>query len=198
MMPTTDADRYSARLNTDFRASEKLTGGFDLNASRRWDIVPYRNWESTFFLIHDTPPTFPARYPSDDPALAYGWSDTGRNPLAYAEQSGDIQNRRYQGVVTGRLNYDILPGWVQLQTLGSIRWDYGNERRFQQQFSWYDYFATEAAGGVYTKLRQRLQPNTIRWYDNTGQQNTVRALLDFGHTFNDVHDVSGVLGVEQI
>ena len=187
MTPTSGSDRYDVRLNTDFRASERMTAGLDLNATRRWSITPYESWATIFYLLHDTPPTYNLKFPDG----TYGFSDTNRNPLAYAERSGDNQMWNYQGVVSGRANYDIIPGWVQLQTLGSVRWDYGQNNQFRRNEVFYDYWDP-------TKRRFSIGPTRSRQYDDTGLQTTIRALLDYGHTFNQAHDISGVVGVEQI
>jgi len=187
LMPTTGADRYGVRLNTDFRASDRVTAGFDIAASRRWDVVPALNWESTFFLIHDTPPTVASQFPDG----TYGWSDTGRNPLAYANESGDEQRKFYQGTVTGRLNYDLLPGWAQLQFLGSVRYDNTERQWFRTNERFMDYFDP-------TRQRQTWGPNRLDDVRTNGLQTTLRALLNYGHSFLNAHNVSGVFGYEQI
>lgn len=187
LMPTTAADRYGMRLNTDFRLSDRFSGGMDASASRRWDIVPALNWESTFFLIHDTPPTFVNQYPDG----TYGWSDTGRNPLAYAKESGEENRFFYQGNATGRLNFDILPGWAQLQGVASVRYD-------NQERSWFRTFQRFMDYNDPTRQRQTWGPSRLDEVRSSGLQSTLRALLNYGHTFYDTHDISGVFGYEQI
>jgi TonB-linked SusC/RagA family outer membrane protein len=187
MMANTAADRYAARLNTDFRASERLTAGFDLSASRRWNISGYEAQNSTFYFVHDTPPTVVSKFPDG----TYGWSDTNRNPIALAEATGDIINRDYQGVATGRANYDIVPGWLQLQTVGSVRYDHGDDFQFRRAESFYDHWDP-------TRLRRTVGPTRLSQTMDTGLQTTLRSILDFGHTFLEQHDVSGLFGYEQI
>jgi TonB-linked SusC/RagA family outer membrane protein len=187
LMPTTGADRYGVRLNTDFKLSTRFSAGLDAAASRRFDIVPALNWESTFFLIHDTPPTVAAQFPDG----TYGWSDTGRNPLAYANESGEENRKFYQGTVTGRLNYDILPGWAQLQTVASVRYDNLERDWFRTSKRFTDYFDPN-------RQRATWGPNRLDEERENILQSTLRALVNYGHVFQETHDVSGVLGYEQI
>jgi TonB-linked SusC/RagA family outer membrane protein len=185
MMPTTGADRYSARLNTDFQASERISAGVDVSASRRWDIVPAENWASIFFLIHDTPPTRQGIYPDG----TYGLNLFSRNSLAYARESGDEQRKLYQGTVTGRVNVDILPGWASVQGLASVQY---NNREWTRFLTDSNFVPNYPSAGV------RWGPNRLEHQYFTGLQTTLRAMLDYGHTFMDMHNVSGVIGYEQI
>jgi TonB-linked SusC/RagA family outer membrane protein len=187
LMANTGAKRYGARLNTDFTVSDRLTAGLDIAGSRRSDIEPADFGYVTFFLIHDTPPTVTAEYPDG----TYGWSDTNRNPLAAAEASGQQERAFWQGTVTGRANYDLVPEWVQLQTLASVRYDHGKDTEFFTQQRFYDYFDD-------TRLRGSWGPNRLSHNSWDDLQTTLRALLDYGHVFGGAHDVSGVIGYEQI
>lgn len=209
LMPNTGADRYGVRLNTDFQPSQRISAGLDLAATRRWDIIPARNWESTFYLIHDTPPTRAAQYPDG----TYGLNLFGYSPYASAIESGDEQRKFYQGTVTGRLNLDLLssgPGVsgigsapssgslgrsaggstrLQLQLLGSIRYNNNDWERFLTDSRYINAWPSDGAPWG---------PNQLETRNTTGLQTTLRALLDFGHTFAGAHDWSGVIGYEQI
>lgn len=181
MMPTTGTDRYGVRLNTDFQMNDKISGGFDISANRSWSIRPAEEWASNFYIIHDTPPTVRTRY-SDG---TYGTNLFGRSALASAEVSGDEQRVDWEGTITGRLNYQITD-WAEIQTLASF--DYGS-------MDW-DFFRTD--------------PNRIPEYNGfywgpsfgedrsyTEKQSTLRAMVDFDHTFNENHGITGVIGYEQ-
>jgi TonB-linked SusC/RagA family outer membrane protein len=185
LMPTTGAKRYGVRLNTDFQASERISAGLDVAANRRWDIVPALNWNSTFYLIHDTPPTRAAQFPDG----TYGLNLFGYNPIAYAQESGDEQRTFNQGTVTGRLNYDLLPGWAELQTLASVRYDNNDWERFQTDSRYVDAWPENGVPWG---------PNRLETRNTESLQTTLRALLDFGHSFGETHDWSGVVGYEQI
>lgn len=185
MMANTGTDRYGVRLNTDFQVSDRITGGFDISGSRKWDIIPAENWASTFYIVHDTPPTRRTRY-SDG---TYGLNLFGRSPLASAEVSGNEQRVFWEGKVTGRLDFDILPGWAELQTLASF--DYGS-------MDW-ELFRTDP------NLIEEYPDDGYYWgpsygenRTNTEHQSTLRAMIDYGHTFLEIHDISGVVGYEQI
>lgn len=185
MMPTTGHDRYGIRLNTDFEVSDQITGGLDVTASRRWDIQPAENWASTFYVIHDTPPTRRVRY-SDG---TYGLNLFGRSALASAEVSGDEQRVFWDGTITGRLNYEFLPEWAELRT--QVSYDYGS-------MDW-DFFRTDP------NLIPEYPDNGYYWgpsfgenRTNTSKQLTMQAMVDYGHTFQEIHEISGVVGYEQI
>jgi TonB-linked SusC/RagA family outer membrane protein len=187
LMATTGATRYTVRLNTDFNASDRISAGVDVSGSRRWSINPSLNFEPLFYLIHDTPPTVMARYPDG----TWGWSATNRNPIAYAEESGDRQRATWQGTIIGRFNYKIWPGWAEIQATAALRYDHYTNNDFRTHKQFPDYNNPSV-------IRQQWGPNRL-WRDiNDGQQTTLRALLDYGHTFSGTHRVSGVLGYEQV
>ncbi len=183
MMPTTGTDRYGLRLNTDFQLNDEISGGLDVSANRSWYIRPAEEWASNFYIIHDTPPTIRTRF-SDG---TYGTNLFGRSSLASAEVSGDEQRVDWEGTFKGTLNYQITD-WAEIRTLASF--DYGS-------MDW-DFFRTD--------------PNRIPEYPDdafywgpsfgedrsyTDRQSTLRAMIDFDHTFNDDHGISGVVGYEQ-
>ena len=185
LMANTGTDRYTVRLNTDFQPSEKLSAGVDLSGSRRWDVVPAENWASTFYLVHDTPPTHRTRY-SDG---TYGLNLFGRSPLASAEVSGDEQRVFWEGTLTGRLNHDIVPGWAELQTLASF--DYGS-------MDWERFLTDPNYIEEYPDAGYYWGPNYGENRANTERRLTLRGLIDYSHVFQETHDLSGVVGYEQI
>ncbi len=186
LMANTGMNRYGVRLNTDFQPTDRLSAGVDLSGSRRWDIIPAENWASTFYIVHDTPPTRRTRY-SDG---TYGLNLFGRSPLASAEISGNEQRVFWQGTVTGRLNYDLFPGWAEIQTLAAFNYGSMDWELFRTDPNYIEAYPAE---GYYWG------PSFGENRANTEHQVTLRALVDYGHTFQDNrHDVSGVLGYEQI
>jgi TonB-linked SusC/RagA family outer membrane protein len=186
MHANSGATRHGLRLNTDFRASDRLTGGLDLAASRNWNLS---GWNTTpfFFLIHDTPPTVQVQYPNG----MWGWSDTNRNPVAEAHDGGRDDRTTWGGTATGRLNYDLIPEWVSVEGTGSVNYSHFNRDRWREHTEHYDYNNP-------TIRRVRWAPNQLQRTSSDATQVTLRALTSFGHTFLDTHLVSGVLGYEQI
>jgi TonB-linked SusC/RagA family outer membrane protein len=185
MMSNTGTDRYGVRLNTDFQMTDQLSGGLDLTANRKWDIIPALNWESTFFIIHDTPPTKRTKF-SDG---TYGLNLFGRSPLAYSEVSGDEQRVFWEGTATGRLNYDILPGWAELRTLYSFDFGSMDWERFRTDPN---LIANYPSNGHYWG------PSFGENRSNTSRQSTLQTILDFGHDFDNTHSITGLLGYEQV
>lgn len=185
MMANTGADRYGVRLNTDFQMTDRISGGLDLTANRSWDTIPAENWASTFYIVHDTPPTRRTRFEDG----TYGLNLFGRSPLASAEVSGSEDRVFWEGTVTGRFNIDILPDWAELRTLysydfGSMDWEL-----FRTDPDLIESYPTDGFywGPSYGENRT-----------NTSRQTTLQAILDFGHVIQDSHDISGLLGYEQV
>ena len=186
LMANTGADRYGLRLNTDFQATDRISGGVDIAANRRSDILPANNGGSIFPLIHDTPPTRPAQLEDG----TYGLNLFGSNPIANARESGDEQRALTQGTVTGRLNFDVLPEWAEIQTLASVRYDNEDWEEFQTDSRYIENWPSAGAPWGPNRLEQR---------DLSGMQTTLRALVNYGHDFGaGTHDLSGVVGYEQI
>lgn len=184
MMANTGTDRYGLRLNTDFQVSDQITGGLDVSGSRKWDIIPAENWASTFYIVHDTPPTRRTRY-SDG---TYGLNLFGRSPLASSEVSGNEQRVFWEGTVTGRLNYQILP-WAEIQTRASFNYGSMDWERFRTDP---DLIEEYPENGYYWG------PSYGENRTNTEHQRTLQAMVDFDHTFQEVHDISGLVGYEQV
>ncbi|SHF62972.1 TonB-linked outer membrane protein, SusC/RagA family [Fodinibius roseus] len=183
LMANTGTDRYGIRLNTDFQLNEEISGGLDLSANRSWDTRPAEEWASNFYIVHDTPPTVRTRF-SDG---TYGTNLFGRSALASAEVSGNEQRVFWDGTVTGRLNYRIAP-WAEIQTQASF--DYGS-------MDW-ELFRTDP------DLIEEYPDDGYYWGPSYGEnrtytdkQTTLRALIDYDHTFMEYHNISGVVGYEQ-
>ncbi|REL38065.1 TonB-dependent receptor [Rhodohalobacter sp. SW132] len=185
LMPNTGANRTGVRLNTDFQLTEQISGGVDVSATRRWDTIPAENWGSTFFLIHDTPPTIRTRYTDG----TYGLNLFGHSPLAYAEVSGSEDRVFWDGTLTGRFNYQIVPGIVEIQTLAS--YDYGS-------MDWERFRTNPALIDDYPSNGTNWGPSFGENRTNTSRQLTLRALADYSYIFDQIHEVSGVVGYEQI
>lgn len=184
LMANTGHDKYGARLNTDFQLNDKISGGLDVAANRSWDIIPAQEWAAIFFLVHDTPPTRRTRY-SDG---TYGLNLFGRSPLAYAEVSGDEQRVFWDGTIIGRLNYQIAP-WAEIQTLASF--DYG-------AMDWERFVTEPNLIEEYPSAGDYWGPSFGENRSNTEKQVTLRAMLDYNYTFSEHHNISGVVGYEQI
>ncbi|GAA5520129.1 TonB-dependent receptor [Aliifodinibius salicampi] len=183
LMANTGTNQHGIRLNTDFQLNDEISGGVDLSANRSWDIRPAEEWASNFYIVHDTPPTVRTRF-SDG---TYGTNLFGRSALASAEVSGDEQRVFWDGTVTGRLNYRIA-SWAEIQTQASF--DYGS-------MDW-EFFRTDP------DLIEEYPDDGFYWGPSYGEnrtftdkQTTLRALIDFDHTFSDNHHISGVTGYEQ-
>src|SRR5690625_4761348 len=90
------------------------------------------------FTIHN-PPTHRPRY-SDG---TYGLNLFGHSPLAYAEVSGDEQRTFLQGSVRGRLNYELIPDWVNVQARVAVDYNNMDWDRFMTDPNYIDEYPAE-------------------------------------------------------
>jgi len=185
LMANTGNDRYGVRLNTDFQLNDKISGSLDLSGSRKSNIIPVNFGGAIFNIIHDTPPTRRTRF-SDG---TYGTNLFGRSPLADAKLSGTEQEVFWNGTIKGGLNYDVFPKWAEIKM--KVSFDYGSMdwKQFRTNPDLIDDWPDDAAdwGPSFGENRT-----------NTSRKTKVQALIDYGHNFEDIHDISGVIGYEQI
>jgi TonB-linked SusC/RagA family outer membrane protein len=185
MVTNTSANRYGLRLNTDFNLSSRLTSGVDLALQRTANSEPNRMGDLIFFLFHDTPPMVQAVYPDG----TYGWSDTGRNSVAYAEKSGIHTLTNFLGSVNGRLQYQLTDA-LKIRTIASARRTDLTDRNFRAQQTFYDYFNPD-------RVIQNWTPNSLNINRADNTEVDLQALLDYQKSFGD-HNLSGLLGYDQI
>jgi TonB-linked SusC/RagA family outer membrane protein len=185
MVTNTSANRYGLRLNTDFNLSSRLKAGADVSLQRMQDSEPNRMGDLIFYLFHDTPPMVQAVYPDG----TYGWSDTGRNSVAYAEKSGIHRRTTFLGDVKGNLEYELTDG-LKVRALASARRSDLSDRNFRAQQTFYDYFNPD-------RVIQTWTPNRLDLNGNDNTEIDLQALLDYDRSFGD-HNVSGLLGYDQI
>lgn len=99
-------NRYSLRLNADYKASEKLNFQFDINLRRDNVRLPATGYSELFRQVYRVPPTYAARYL--DGSWGPGWE--GGNPLAYSHASGVNSNLINNALINLQANYKLLKG----------------------------------------------------------------------------------------
>ena len=99
-------NRYSLRLNADYKASEKLSFQFDINLRRDITKLPSVGYGELFRQVYRVPPTYAAKY--SDGSWGPGWE--GGNPLAYSFAAGVNSNTNNTGLMNFQANYKPLKG----------------------------------------------------------------------------------------
>ena len=184
LLPQTEADRYSLRLNTDFYPTERLTTGIDLALRRTSDMEPNNMGGVLWNMFHDTPPTVVAKYPDG----TYGWSDNGHNPLAYAEAYGTRTREYRHGQINLKADYRLFEG-LTIRTLGSIQAGNWRYEDWRNDVEFRDYWNPDV-------VRKRVTPNQLDERRSTDSEIYLRGLLEYSRIFGD-HNVAAMVGYEQ-
>ena len=184
LTPQTGADRYSVRLNTDYRPTARLSTGLDVALRRSSDVEPNNMGGVLWNMFHDTPPTAMAKYPDG----TYGWSDNGHNPLAYAEAYGTRTRKYNHGLLNAKADYTILQG-LTLRTLASVQngnWSYSDWRN---RADFLDYWNP-------TVIRKQISLNQLDARKSTDTDIYLRGLLEYTREFGS-HGLTAMAGYDQ-
>lgn len=189
-----DYDRFNVRSNISTKITDRLK--VDLNMSGIMDQKdqPYQNSDWIIRAMQRAPATQPI-YANDNPDyLLYGWIE-GDNPVAMmdADQVGykKYNNKWFQ--TSAQVTYD-LP-WIEgLQAKGMFSYDYqiADNKIYARTYNEYEY---DEATNTYT-ARERESPSTFRREHYTKQSWLYQVSLNYTHTFNEAHNVNGLLLLE--
>lgn len=120
LIPNSNFKRYSLRMNTDYKATDKLSFAFDLNLRQQLTTEPTATFpmnggEGVFKQMNRVPPIYPAVH--SDGSWGIGWN--GGNSLAWAVDGGrNTMNTRaafinlqanYNPVKNLHLNFTFAP-----------------------------------------------------------------------------------------
>jgi TonB-linked SusC/RagA family outer membrane protein len=192
LMANTGATRSGVRLNTDFRPGKRLQAGIDLALRRTWDVEPNMMGEALFRMFHDTPPTIQAKYPScsasPEDNTCYGWSQNKHNSVAYAEASGLHTRENWNGTLSAKADYELLPGFM-VRALASVQASSYQGDSWRNAVVFADYWDP-------TVIPKRFTPNELWDSTSTYQQTYLRGLMEYRRLFGD-HAASGMIGYEQ-
>lgn len=185
MTPVTGAKRVGLRVNSDMTLTERLSAQVDLSLRRNWDWQSQNQGEVFFRMFHDTPPTVVPKYPDG----TYGWSPNRHNPLAYAEAYGRNDRDFLAGMITTRLDYQLLPG-LTIRGLASVQQDYDKNRTWRNELEFRDYKNPSVV--IRSVARNRIDHGT-----SDRRNITLRAMGTY-NTLIGPHSISLVGGYEQI
>lgn len=189
-----DYDRFNVRSNISTKITDRLK--VDLNMSGIMDQKdqPYQNSDWIIRAMQRAPATQPIYANNNPDYLLYGWIE-GDNPVAMmdADQVGykKYNNKWFQ--TSAQVTYD-LP-WIEgLQAKGMFSYDYqiADNKIYARTYNEYEY---DEATNTYT-ARERESPSTFRREHYTKQSWLYQVSLNYTHTFNEAHNVNGLLLLE--
>ncbi|MCK5730349.1 MAG: TonB-dependent receptor [Draconibacterium sp.] len=106
--------RNEIRVNTDFKATEKLDFSFDLNLRASENTQPYVGaWTVFNYMLHATKFSVP-QYETGE----YGLGPQNNNPLIFAELSGLSTSKNDYFIGKAKANYEIIPSLKYTFELG--------------------------------------------------------------------------------
>ncbi|GAB3912816.1 TonB-dependent receptor [Mucilaginibacter boryungensis] len=197
LLKTNDLDytRYNLRSNLSTRVSKNLT--FDLNLSGSQDKknqplqAPYWIFRSMWFER----PIYPV-YANDNPAYYYALPNP-LHPLAQADASTSgyqiLASKYFQS--SAALTYNVP--WVNgLNLKGLYSYDYtqNDNQLYNKAYNLYTY---NAATNAYVVGSVQQSPSTIRKENYQYPASLAQLSLNYDHTFNNTHHISGLLAYEE-
>src|SRR5699024_4390922 len=113
----------------------------------------------------------------------YGLNLFGHSPLAYAEVSGDEQRTFLQGSVRVRLNYELIPDWVNVQARVAVDYNNMDWDRFMTDPNYIDEYPAEGTYWV---------PNFVEKRSNHNVNTSLQLIVYFSTNIDELHDISGL------
>ncbi|MEM9886598.1 MAG: TonB-dependent receptor [Bacteroidota bacterium] len=179
--------RYQARVNTDIKASEKLSFNFDLNARREDNTQTASGLNEVVRQAYRIPPIFASQY--SDGRFGPGWN--GQNPVANLAAGGrDINQTNYFRALL-RATYRPMDDL-------SISFMYAPEyidnfgRDFRQVYDTYPNFDSDESSIISFPDR-----NSLRVDNNRILNNNLNAIVTYEKSFGN-HGFRALAGYELI
>lgn len=189
-----DYDRFNVRSNISSKITDRLT--VDLNVSGIMDQKdqPYQNSDWIIRAMQRAPATQPIYANGNPEYLQYGWIE-GDNPVAMmdADQVGykKYNNKWFQ--TSAQVTYD-LP-WIEgLSAKGMFSYDYqiADNKIYAKTYNEYEY---DEAANIYNS-HEVGGTSSMRREHYTKQAWLYQVSLNYTHTFNEDHNVNGLLLLE--
>ena len=185
IIPNTGFNRYSIRVNTDIKASEKLNFGVDLTGRDQLRYEPGVGAGEVFFAVNGR---IPANMPGilSDGRYGEGW--IGINPVSYAEASGRAESRTYSAIINLKGEWKPIDGMsINVNWTPSI--GITMAKTFRRTIKTY------FGNGDFAYLNPE-NSNLTQRNDKTKESN-LKALVNYSRSFKD-HNFKALLGFEQI
>ena len=188
------------RTNIDGKISKNIHLGFDLAGRQENRNYPTRSMYAIFRMLMRGKPNLPAYWPNGLPGPDIEYGD---NPVVITtNQTGYDRDKRY--LFQSNTKLDITIPWVKGLTLtgiASVDKNFDNHKLWQKPWYLYTWDGTSYdtnGDPVLVKGKRGFSDPRLTQSMNDGQRVTLNALLNYDHTFSQVHHVKALFGYEQI
>lgn len=183
-LPNSGYERYSARINSDFKIGKRIRVGETVELSRNRWTGTFNQASWTIRQLLQQSPTVPVYDPDalggfDGPRLEY--SPVGRQNTIGTLALTDARNSDNKVMGNTYVEVDILPGLTN-------RFSAGGEMTFNDVFNFTPTF----------EMGDRVN-NMALLSENNGSSSSyiIENVLTYKKTFNDVHDLTVVAGLSE-
>jgi len=183
-LPNSGYERYSARINSDFKIGSRVRVGETVELSRNKWTGTFNQASWTIRQLLQQSPTVPVYDPTalggyDGPRLQY--SPVGRQNTIGTLALTDNRNSDNKAMGNTYIEVDILPGLTN-------RFSVGGELTFNNVFQFTPTF----------QMGERVNTMALLDEDNGSSSSyIVENVLTYKKTFNEVHDLTVVAGLSQ-
>ncbi|WP_257656974.1 TonB-dependent receptor [Parapedobacter lycopersici] len=183
-LPNSSYDRYSARINSDFKIGKRVRVGETVELSRNKWTGTFNQASYTIRQLLQQSPTVPVYDPDalggyDGPRLEY--SPVGRQNTIGTLALTDSRNSDNKVMGNTYVEVDILPGLTN-------RFSAGGEMTFNNVFEFIPTY----------RMGDRVNNMALLNEDNGSNSSyIIENVLTYKKTFNEVHDLTVVAGLSQ-
>jgi len=184
IIPNTNYKRYSLRLNTDLKLSEKFSSAMDLFLLRTDMIEPSAGTPTVFHWMR--------RIPANQAGLLstgqYGEGWNGDNPIAKSKDGGLNLLSPVSTIINLDLKYKPVT-WLTASVVYSPKFQIDHDKRFIDVVQTYNWDGSKSFA---TPTKNSLTESYSRsWYNN------IRAVVTVDKDFNDTHHLTAIAGFQQ-
>ena len=183
IIPNTNYDRISVRLNSDMQFSKRLSMKFDMFVRYNNQKTPGRGVNDVIYWVNRTPSIYPAVLSNGQ--YAVGWD--GDNVLAFAQDGGFAKSKSPSLTMNATLDYKFTD---YLSATVSYTPQYSNDFSTTYNQSVNTYYPN--GGLAYTKPSR----TTLYEYRNYGLSHDFKALVNFDKTFAQKHNLKVLAGFQ--
>lgn len=183
-IPNYGFDRYSIRLNSDFKASDKLDFKFDVNLVKNDRIMPTQGLGRILVDIYRVPAVYTAKFSHG------GWGPAFNlhNPIAYIHDGGLERTETWMGRARLGVGYELLEG-LTANVIYAPDVQILNEKAMVKSYD-----ITNAAGDFVQKMPGI---NSLRQESATTFNHNLNAILQYEKALG-LNNVSVLAGYEYI
>ena len=186
IIPNTGYNRYSFRLNSDLKASEKVDFRVDLRGNDNFVYQPSVGAAQIFFLTNGRIPRNQEGLLSDG---RYGQGWNGENPISLANDGGRIDERGYSINANFQGNWKPITG-LNINLMYAPEFYFNYRKQFTRTIE--TYYGNGDLAYIYPTL-SRLEERSDRTRDDN-----LRVLATYSTSLDEKHNIDVVAGFEQI